>query len=347
MRHQFRPQAKITSLGSPTGITDGGVARVEFAAPTRRAASKPMMATGTTLPGIRDERPIEDYGLIGDTRCAALVASDGSIDWMCMPRFDGPPVFGRLVGGPEAGSFGLGPSDDATVIVRRYRPQTASLQTTWRTPSGRLTLTEGMVAEVAGSLLPSTLLVRRLTAEDGPVEAVINFDPHLGERRRAPTSRHRGDILVCSWAATAVAVHCSPPVRLVPGHPVTVTISPGVPLTVVLGVAEREPLVYVDADTAWAALKADKERWQRWCKEIDDELPYRDIAVRSLLTLRLLPIRRRVRPLPHQPPRFPNAWAETATGTIASPGLATPASVLLPSSAADNSMRRVGFWPGS
>jgi GH15 family glucan-1,4-alpha-glucosidase len=217
-----------------------------------------------------------------------LVASDGSIDWMCVPRFDGPPVFGRLVGGPEAGSFGLGPSHDATVIVRRYRPETASLETTWRTPSGRLTLREGMVAEVAGSLLPSTLLVRRLTAEDGSVEAVINFDPHLGEHRRAPTAQHRGDLLVCSWAATAVAVHCSPPVRLVPAQPVTVTINPGVPLTVVLTVAEREPLVYVDVDTAWAALKADEARWQKWCAEIDDELPYRDIAVRSLLTLRLL-----------------------------------------------------------
>jgi GH15 family glucan-1,4-alpha-glucosidase len=174
------------------------------------------------------------------------------------------------------------------VVVRRYRPETASLETTWRTATGRLTLTEGLIAEVTGALLPSTLLVRRLTAEGGSIEAVINFDPRLGEQRRPPIARHRGDLLVCNWAATAIAVHCSPPVRLVPGQPLTVTIRPGEPLTVVLAVAEREPLVYVDADAAWAALQADEQCWQEWCGEIDDGLPYRDIAVRSLLTLRLL-----------------------------------------------------------
>ena len=63
--------------------------------------------------------PIEDYGLLGDTRTAALVASDGSIDWLCIPRFDANPVFGRLVGGRESGKFLLAPADDATVIRRR------------------------------------------------------------------------------------------------------------------------------------------------------------------------------------------------------------------------------------
>ena len=234
------------------------------------------------------ERPIADYGLIGDTRTAALVASDGGIDWMCLPHFDGPPVFGRLVGGSEAGTFRLGPSGQATVIARRYRPGTASLETTWRSSKGRLTLHEGMIAKVTGALLPTTLLVRRLTAEVGPVEAVIHFDPRFGEHRLPPRAQHRADILVCNWAATAIALHCSPPVRVDPGQPTTVIVTPGQPLTVVLAVAEREPIVYVNADTAWAALEADEQRWRTWCDEIDDGLPHRDMAVRSLLTLRLL-----------------------------------------------------------
>ena len=247
-----------------------------------------MTTTAGEDPSTRFERPIEDYGLIGDTRTAALVASDGGIDWMCVPRFDGPPVFSRLVGGSEAGTFRLGPSEQATVIARQYRPGTASLETTWRASSGRLTLHEGMIAEVTGALLPTTLLVRRLTAEGGPVEAVIHFDPRYGEHRLPPSVQHRAGILVCNWAATAIALHCSPPVPVEPGQPTTVIVTPGQPLTVVLAVAEREPIVYVNADTAWAALEADEQRWRTWSDEIDDGLPHRDMAVRSLLTLRLL-----------------------------------------------------------
>ncbi|HEY3015499.1 MAG TPA: trehalase-like domain-containing protein, partial [Nocardioides sp.] len=54
--------------------------------------------------------PIEDYGLLGDTRTAALVSSAGAIDWLCAPRFDADPIFGRLVGGPEAGTFRIAPA---------------------------------------------------------------------------------------------------------------------------------------------------------------------------------------------------------------------------------------------
>ena len=66
-----------------------------------------------------DRVPIGDYGLIGDTRSAALVAPDGSIDWWCVPRFDDPPLFGRLVGGDEAGWFSIGPAEDARVSEPR------------------------------------------------------------------------------------------------------------------------------------------------------------------------------------------------------------------------------------
>ena len=233
-------------------------------------------------------RPIEDYAMLGDTRTAALVASDGSIDWMCVPRFDGEPVFGRLVGGPGAGGFRLGPAGPATVDARRYRPGTATLETTWETSGGRLTLTEAMVGEVAGRLLPTTLLVRRLTAEAHPVEATLLFDPRLGAGRRPPRGEHRGEILVGTWPGTAVALQTTPHVRVEPGRPVTVHVEPGRPLTVTVAVADREPLVHVATATAWAALEADERTWRAWSDGIDADLPHRDLVVRSLITLRLL-----------------------------------------------------------
>lgn len=233
-------------------------------------------------------RPIGDYGLIGDTRTAALVSSDGSIDWMCVPRFDGDPIFGRLVGGSAAGVFRAGPARPAKSVRRQYRTGAATLETTWETDGARLTLTEGMVAELAGQLLPTTFLVRRLTAEGGPVDAVIEFDPRLGEARAAPRVETRGRGVVCSWGTLAVALTATPELQLEVGRPVAVRVQPGCPLTLVLAVAHREPLVYVDPDAAWSLLEADELRWKAWSQEIDADLPFRDAVVRSLLTLRLL-----------------------------------------------------------
>jgi GH15 family glucan-1,4-alpha-glucosidase len=247
------------------------------------------------LPGARiaadvdRARPVEDYALVGDTRTAALVASDGAIDWMCIPRFDGEPLFGRLVGGPDAGSFRMGPAGPSTVTRRRYLSHTASVETTWATATGTLTLTDGMVADVAGRLLPTTLLVRRLTATGGPVGAVISFDPRFGWHRTPPErTRRRHDALVCTWSATAVALCASPALTLAPGEATTVTVTPGRPVTASLTVADREPLIHLDPDAAWRELEHDEHGWAAWCADIHDDTPHHDLVVRSLLTLRLL-----------------------------------------------------------
>ena len=233
-------------------------------------------------------RPIADYGLIGDTRTAALVGSDGSIDWMCVPRFDGEPIFGALVGGEEAGCFRTGPAEHATLTSRRYRRDTATLETRWTTASGQLTLTEGMVAELDGRLLPTTLVVRRLAAQSGPVTARIEFDPRLGRARRGPRTQRRGDTLVCTWGATATSLCIDPSLTVEPGRPIGVAVTPDRPVTLTFAVAHREPLVDVGPRAAWDALLRDECMWQEWCSTIDDDIPYRAAVVRSLLTLRLL-----------------------------------------------------------
>ena len=233
-------------------------------------------------------RPIADYGLLGDTRTAALVSSDGSVDWLCVPRFDGEPVFGSLVGGPAAGRFRLGPAASSSVVGRRYHRHSATLETTWATPSGRVTLTEGMVAEVSGRLLPSTLLVRRLSAEGGSCDAVVEFDPRLGESHRRPRASHRDHALVCEWGSLALSLHCDADLALEPGEAKVVTVRPDRPLTFVVAVAHREPLVRVVPAAAWTLLLEDEQRWRTWAAQVREDLPFREAVVRSLLTLRLL-----------------------------------------------------------
>ncbi|WP_435205695.1 glycoside hydrolase family 15 protein [Micromonospora sp. bgisy143] len=234
------------------------------------------------------EPPISDYGLLGDTRTAALVASDGAMDWLCVPRFDGDPLFGRLVGGPAAGTFRVGPAQPAPVVERRYRQHTATLETTWAVGGGRLRLTEAMVAEVTGRLLPTTLIVRRLEAERAPVDAVVEFDPRLGVRHRRPRVQRRRQTLVCEWGALAVALDSRPAFGIEPGRPTPVTVRPGHPVTLVLAVAYREPVIHVEPTAAWDLLVEDEARWRTWTGEIDERVPFREHVVRSLLTMRLL-----------------------------------------------------------
>ena len=79
---------------------------------------------------------IEDYGLIGDLQTAALVGRDGSIDWLCLPRFDSASCLSALLGGPDNGRWALAPTVDVSRTERRYRPGTLVLETDMETADG-------------------------------------------------------------------------------------------------------------------------------------------------------------------------------------------------------------------
>src|SRR5436190_80052 len=118
--------------------------------------------------------PIEEYGLIGDCETAALVGRNGSIDWLCWPRFDSDACFAALLGVPSNGRWLISPSDDVLEVTRRYRVDTLVLETTFRTATGRVTLIDFM--------LPRDLtsdLVRLVRGDEGDVamcmELVLRF----------------------------------------------------------------------------------------------------------------------------------------------------------------------------
>ena len=117
---------------------------------------------------------IEDYALIGDCQTAALVGRDGSIDWLCWPRFDSPACFAALLGGPEHGHWRISPEKEFSV-KRRYRQDTLILETTFETAGGAATLVDFM--PVGGE---TSDLVRMVVGRRGKVamvsDGVLRFD---------------------------------------------------------------------------------------------------------------------------------------------------------------------------
>ena len=120
-------------------------------------------------------RRIEDYALIGDCETAALIGRDGSIDWLCWPRFDSEACFAALLGTPENGRWLIAPAEPGMRVERRYRDGTLILETDFETSQGAVTLTDFMPARD-----DSSDLIRIVTGRAGEVrmrmELVFRFD---------------------------------------------------------------------------------------------------------------------------------------------------------------------------
>lgn len=235
----------------------------------------------------QSERPIGDYALIGDTRTGALISSAGSIDWLCVPCFDGEPLFARLVGGRESGYFSI--SIEGVHDSRRaYRDHSAILDSTVRTTSGTGRSTDAMVIDVEGALLPQLVLIRTVRCDEGTLDARVLFAPKLGLPGIPPRARKRAGVLVCEWGSVAIGLQSWPELDLQPGHSVTTEIPAGSSLTLVMTLAHRGPVVFVARERADALVDETARWWRDWIAETDYEGPFSDQVLRSLITLQLL-----------------------------------------------------------
>jgi GH15 family glucan-1,4-alpha-glucosidase len=209
--------------------------------------------------------PIREYGLLGDTRTAALTSSAGSIDWMCWPRFDSEPIFGRLIDPKHGGSFELSVFG-ATRTARRYRDRSAVLQTTLTAGGFEATMVEAMAMGREASVL-----VRSLTCERGHLAGRLVYDPRPG----LPGKRNTRFPLV---------LFTDPDLRIGPGRPAEFELSQGQSLMTVLSDRDERST----AAHAAQLINDTDEWWRKWSDEIRSGTQYRDILVRSLINLRLL-----------------------------------------------------------
>lgn len=231
--------------------------------------------------------PIADYAIIGDTRTGALCSRAGSIDWMCIPCFDSEPVFGSLIDTEQGGRFAITPVD-VHESSRRYRESSAVLETTWRTATGELQLTEGMVADVSGRLLPQAILVRQIRCTAGAASIRVLFDPRQGLPGKPPRTHMCAGALVSEWGSLAVTLQSSSDLALETGRELSVSLDQGEDLVFVMTVADRGPAVFIAPSVALELLESTDRWWREWAEDCRFEGRFRPEVIRSLITLRLL-----------------------------------------------------------
>lgn len=227
---------------------------------------------------------IEDYALIGDGETAALVTRDGSIDWLCWPRFDSDACFAALLGNPEHGRWLISPHDPAASISRRYRPDTLILETRFETQSGSVLLVDFMPPRGAQSDL-----IRLVIGERGTVDMHTELIVRFGYGVVVPWVTHVGEH---AWQAIAgpdrLVLHTPVAMRGENLHSVAeFAVSKGQVIPFTLAYSPSH-LPFPATICEHTALSETERFWHEWVGKCTDAGRHRDAIVRSLITLRAL-----------------------------------------------------------
>jgi GH15 family glucan-1,4-alpha-glucosidase len=229
--------------------------------------------------------PIEDYAMIGDCRTAALVARDGSIDWLCWPRFDSDACFARLLGDAENGRWRIAPDSAEATSQRRYRDGSMILETVFTTPEGSVRLIDFMPLGTVRSSV-----VRIVEGLSGRVAMALHLKLRFGYGADVPwvTRLDEGDGLRAIVGPDMAVLRTQVDLRGADMATVanfTVTAGERVPFVLTYAPSYRSLPEPLDAEAVLASTEAE---WTEWSRRGAYDGPYQDAVRRSLLVLKAL-----------------------------------------------------------
>jgi len=227
---------------------------------------------------------IEDYGLVGDLRAAALVGRNGSVDWLCLPRFDSPSCFSALLGDERHGRWLVAPADEVLTTTRRYRPDTLILDTDFETADGVVRVTDFMPPRGDGP--PRFMRIVKGLRGRVPMRLELALRPDYGSI--TPWTELVPDGVMAT--AGADAFRLSTPLSLSVDNGTATAEFDAIEgarerFTLTWHPAHRETPPVEDADSALARTET---WWQDWTGRGRYEGSYRDEVMRSLIVLKAM-----------------------------------------------------------
>jgi GH15 family glucan-1,4-alpha-glucosidase len=247
-------------------------------------------SSGATRPERRDGYlPLREYALIGNKRTAALVASDGAIDWLPVPSFDSAGVFSAVLDPGGGGRMTLAPAQPFEV-ERRYRPGSCVLETTFRTAGGAVRVTDAMSRPITHAFRFNEI-IRRVDGLEGEVAMRWSVEPRFGFGAHLvdPEGRAGHPAFIHGKDALVVQAHDVGDPELGTGHTAGgATISAGDVAALALSAFRHEPLALSSKEQLLSRLEATDETWRRWSDDCSYDGPWREEVLRSALTLELM-----------------------------------------------------------